>query len=190
MDTFMDKLAQKFTAQEMIKANAAAEAAELQRTREQIKQYNECLNEMKLVNEDTKNALAQIEKTLSAGMEQFQKAEIPTESFQELVEYSLSRIKELQQNTEEIQADLKNHLDSKSSELADFVHKENVKVYRNVQAAMVEECRKQSEVLEEKLALIAGRQKSNTRVAVTAMVFALLSAAGVAFQLLVMFGIV
>lgn len=31
MDTFIDKLAQKLTAQEMIKANAAADAAELQR---------------------------------------------------------------------------------------------------------------------------------------------------------------
>ena len=47
MDTFMDKLAQKFTAQEIIKANSAAEAAELQRTREQVEKYNDCLQEMK-----------------------------------------------------------------------------------------------------------------------------------------------
>ena len=64
MDTFMDKLAQKFTAQEMIKANAAAEAAELQRTRDQVKKYNDCLQEMKQVNDNTKEALAQIEKAL------------------------------------------------------------------------------------------------------------------------------
>ena len=39
MDTFMDKLAQKLNAQEMIKANAAAEAAETARLREQNAVY-------------------------------------------------------------------------------------------------------------------------------------------------------
>ena len=116
MDTFMDKLAQKFTAQEMIKANSAAEAAELQRTREQVKKYNDCLQEMKQVNDDTKAALVQIQETLEAGMDQFKNAEIPLEGL--------------------------------SNEIMDFVHKENVKVYRNVQAVVVEEGAKQAEGLE------------------------------------------
>ncbi len=190
MDTFMDKLAQKFTAQEMIKANAAAEAAELQRARDQVKQYNDCLREMKQVNEDTKAALAQIEKTLSAGMEQFQNAEIPTEGFNELVESSLNRILELQQNTEEIQSDIKAHLDDASSQITDFVHKENVKVYRNVQAVVVEELKKQNEALDEKLYLLARKQSSIMKAAATAMIFALLSAAALTVQLLMQFGII
>ena len=36
MDMFMDKLAQKLTAQEIIKANTAAETEELNRLRDQI----------------------------------------------------------------------------------------------------------------------------------------------------------
>ena len=39
MDNFMDKLAQKFNAQEMIKANSAAEAAENKRMQEQLAAY-------------------------------------------------------------------------------------------------------------------------------------------------------
>ena len=37
MDTFMDKLAQKLTAQEMIKANMAADAEEMNRLKEKTR---------------------------------------------------------------------------------------------------------------------------------------------------------
>lgn len=190
MDTFMDKLAQKFTAQEIIKANAAAEAAELQRTRDQVKQYDDCLQEMKQVNEDTKNALVQMEKALAAGLEKFQSAEIPTEGLNELVECSLARIRELQQDTEQIQTGIKEQMDHKCGDITDFVHKENVKVYRNVQAVIVDELNKQNEMLNEKLTAIVKKQRSTTRVAVAAMIFALLSAAALAVQFLIMYGII
>ena len=158
MDTFMDKLAQKFTAQEMIKANSAAEAAELQRTREQVKKYNDCLQEMKQVNDDTKAALVQIQETLEAGMDQFKNAEIPLEGL--------------------------------SNEIMDFVHKENVKVYRNVQAVVVDELNKQNEVLSTKLDAMAKTQRTTRNFALSAMIFALLAAAALAAQLLIQFGIV
>ena len=158
MDTFMDKLAQKFTAQEMIKANSAAEAAELQRVREQVKKYNDCLQEMKQVNDDTQATLVQIKETLAAGVEQFKNAEIPLEGM--------------------------------SNDIMDFVHKENVKVYRNVQAVVVEELKKQNEELSAKLETMYKTQRTTRNVAVSAMFFALLAAAALAAQLLIQFGIV
>ncbi len=39
MDNFMDKLAQKFNAQEMIKANSQAEAAEMKKLQLQVAEY-------------------------------------------------------------------------------------------------------------------------------------------------------
>ena len=39
MDTFMDKLAQKMNAQEMIKANSAAEAAKMEQLQNQVAEY-------------------------------------------------------------------------------------------------------------------------------------------------------
>ncbi len=190
MDTFMDKLAQRFTAQEMIKANAAAEAAELQRTREQIKKYNDCLQEMKQVNDDTKAALALIGKTLAAGTEQFKNAEIPTEGLNALVESSLGKIQELQVNTDSIQDNLKTHVDTVGNDITEFVHKENVKVYRNVQAVVVDELKKQNEELSEKLDALSRTLRSIRNLAASAMVFALLSAAVLAAQLLLQFGII
>lgn len=52
MDMFMDKLTQKLTAQEIIRANTAADTAELNRLKNQVAEYNECLERLKkLINE-------------------------------------------------------------------------------------------------------------------------------------------
>ena len=50
MDTFIDKLAQKTVANDMISANSAAEARENQRLKDQLASYEEILQEMKQVN--------------------------------------------------------------------------------------------------------------------------------------------
>ena len=189
MDTFMDKLAQKFTAQEMIKANSAAEAAELQRIRDQVKKYNDCLQEMKQVNDDTKAALAQIKGTLATGMDQFKSVELPIDELSTLVDCCLGKVEHLQESTAGIQENLNQHMDSISSDIMDFVHKENVKVYRNVQAVIVDELKKQDEALSAKLDAMSKTQRTTRNFAISAMIFALLSAAALAAQLLIQFGI-
>ena len=50
MDNFIDKLAQKFNAQEMIKANSQAEAAEMKKLQLQISEYEKILQEMNINN--------------------------------------------------------------------------------------------------------------------------------------------
>ena len=52
MDTFMDKLAQKLNAQEMIKANSAADAEEMDQLKNQLREYDECLAQMQQVNKE------------------------------------------------------------------------------------------------------------------------------------------
>lgn len=190
MDTFMDKLAQKFTAQEIIKANSAAEAAELQRTREQVEKYNDCLQEMKQVNDETKAVIAQMEQTLATGMEQFKNAELPLDGLRVLLETNLEKLQDLQEKSGNMQENLKEHMEAVSNNVMDFVHKENVKVYRNVQAVVVDELKKQNEELAVKFDGITKRQRTIRNFAISAMVFALLSAAALVAQLLIQFGIV
>lgn len=50
MDNFTDKLAQRLNAQEMIKANAQAEANEMRRLQEQVAQYEAILQDMRKLN--------------------------------------------------------------------------------------------------------------------------------------------
>lgn len=57
MDTFMDKLAQKFTAQELIKANTLAETEEMNRLKIQVEEYTGCLNRMKQICVDMEQAV-------------------------------------------------------------------------------------------------------------------------------------
>lgn len=52
MDMFMDKLAQKLTAQEIIKANTAADVEELNKLKNQIAEYNECLGKLQKLIDD------------------------------------------------------------------------------------------------------------------------------------------
>ena len=81
-------------------------------------------------------------------------------------------------------------MEAVSNNVMDFVHKENVKVYRNVQAVVVDELKKQNEELAVKFDGITKRQRTIRNFAISAMVFALLSAAALVAQLLIQFGIV
>ena len=120
MDNFIDKLAQKFSAQEVIKANLAAEAKETRRLREKMESYETLLTEMRQIN--LKN------------ME------------------SAEKVKQLMQ--EGIAGD-KDYFQEQFDKLNETLHTENVKVYRNVQAAINESLEGQTkQLLEEQQKLI------------------------------------
>ncbi len=138
MDNFMDRIAHKFNAQEMIKANAAAEAAENKRLREQAASYQEYLKEMRrlnLMNVEMGDKLNQMLDTMKTRLDEAHEAK------QEEADCT----------------DLAGTLETVKEQLADHVHKENVKVYRNVQAVVVEECAKQTESYKEELQLVKGQ---------------------------------
>lgn len=83
MDTFMEKLAHRLTAQEMIKANTAAEAEELNYLKNQVRDYHECLDQMQnLVNEGT----AQIRGLKSGETENYKKLQEDVELLFEAVD--------------------------------------------------------------------------------------------------------
>lgn len=93
MDTFIDKIASKFTAQEIIKANSEAEEKELKRLKEQLEEYDVRLQEIRKLNLKNLEIADKLDKMLQ----------------------------------EEKGAD---------TDTLEAVHKECVKVYRNVQAVV------------------------------------------------------
>lgn len=196
MDTFMDKLAQKFTAQEMIKANSAAETEELNRLRTQVEQYTACLNRM---------------QELCGEMERSAKQQTQTsrDEISRLTEESVEKIRQIQQNTAALEAlqhkleliqesvtelgkgidtqdDLAGTLEETKNDLTEFTHKEGVKIYRNVQASVQEENAKQTEALTGEVKKLRGKLGTVLGVSIAALVAAL---AGVALQVLTMLGI-
>lgn len=107
MDTFMDKLAQKLTAQEIIKANSAADTEELKRLRGQIQQYNDCLTQMQEVNQELRTVNDQLGRLVSeeitpeihrlveSGVLKLEDAKIDTTEINNLVQESCAKIAEV-----------------------------------------------------------------------------------------------
>ncbi|MBQ8598088.1 MAG: hypothetical protein IJ409_09895 [Lachnospiraceae bacterium] len=206
MDNFMDKIMQKVNSQDMILANSAAEAAEMEKMenqlalfKEQMDKYDDCLQEMRKLNlkniesaqgvqqlADQANerlgqtvgeveaaSVSRIQQTsdLSVaginnasslaveGIKQTsdlsiagikQTSDISIAGINRTVDESLAKIAVIQENAGNIEeitetmAGIQTKQEELFKSLEDFLHTDNVKVYRNVQAAMIEELGKQT----------------------------------------------
>ena len=157
----MDKLAQKFSAQEMIKANSQAEAEEMKRLQLQVSEYEKILQEMRKLNYRNTELTEKLDLMIGDNADKIQGMK---EDEQRLIaalrdltdEQTRNREAELERKAEERieqeraeesqkQTDLAaitELLENKFQKSDDFVHKENVKVYRNVQAVVVDELKR------------------------------------------------
>lgn len=132
MDTFIDKLAQRRNAQEMIRANMTAEAAKMEQLQSQMQAYDGLMQEIRQVNLKTAENAAEVRNVLKECMDRL---EVMQESGSQTADNG------------EILNEIRTLLEQKFQQSDDFIHKENVRVYRNVQAAFVEELNKQTEEL-------------------------------------------
>ena len=215
MDNFIDKLAQKFTAGEVIRANSAAEERELKRLREQVAEYERCLQEMRQVQMINTQTAKQLHDLMVECVENVQKQTVEsTEAFRKLTEESLAKITDVQTETDEQKAEAKQSLEAAAmtmeqmeekvvkmqetvaeltaaleknqKEVAewfrqadDFLHKENVKVYRNVQAVVVDEVGNKAE------AVIKAQEENVKKSGKQILIFAVLGAAAAAASLII-----
>lgn len=207
MDIFMDKLAQRHNAQEIIRANTTAEAEELDKLRDRVAEYNECLDRLKgLVEENAAGLKGAAGKNV--------------EEINRLVEESLVKIREIQRDSAELEklraqlGDMNGAISDKFDQLSkqlegtaqqlketaaensddklsekfaatdENVHKECVKVYRNVQAVIMEENEKHVETLKEvsgQLNAMKGKFGAVLGISIAALIVSLV---GVVFQIL------
>lgn len=239
MDNFIDKLAQKFTAGEVIKANSVAEERELKRLRQQVAEYENCLQEMRkvqMINTQTaqnlhdlmvesaenlrsltKESTDSFQNLTKESTDTVQKVTAEsTESFQKLTAESMAKIADIQLESEAQKAESKKTVENaalameqmeekvvKMQETAasltetlmqnqkeieewfqkadDYLHKENVKVYRNVQAVVVEEVGNKAD------AIIKAQEETVKKSGKSVLIFAVLSfvaaAAGLILQI-------
>lgn len=198
MDMFMDKLAQKLTAQEIIKANTAADMEELNKLKNQIAEYNECLGKLQKIIEDASRKLAGAQahsdeidgliRESLAGVnslrqelgdmgkdrerlaEQIEGIDKSAAWQMELVSKNIGE--KIDRLAGQVEEQVSGSLAGKLESLEDAVHKECVRVYRNVQAVVTEEGEKQSAA-----SVLAGAPKRRLNailgISVAAMVFSL-----------------
>lgn len=105
LDNFMNRLAEKITAQDIIKANSQAEAAEIERIRQEAEQYRAQMDELRQNAQEYRSYLDEMRKDVK--------------------EYK-AQLEEMKQNT----LDYKEKLEENDVK----IHDVGVQIYRNVQA--------------------------------------------------------
>ena len=158
MDGFMDKIAQKFgSAGEVIKANSEAEARTLKESKERIKALEASVEEMKRLS--------------------LKCAEI-NELTTQLAKGAIERLEDAH-DASGISAEEESFRAQEEN-----VHKENVRVYRNVQASIVEELKQQSEAIAAEHRHMEKKVRGTKPIAIIALVFSGVSMVGIIAQLL------
>lgn len=176
------------TADEMILANGAAEAREADRLRDTADRYAQEIEELKALYERNSALVEQLRELNAASAQNVQgvvdkalesidaaNASIQNVDYSTLQSAILASIKESQDKT----ADLLQQSD-------DFSHKENVRVYRNIQAATDQLLQKQTEQLTEALEPLKTPRKTRVNgIQITTLV---LAAVAVALEILNILG--
>lgn len=144
MDMFMDKLAQKLTAQEIIKANTTAETEELNRLRNQIEEYDRCLE--------------RLQQLLDEGAEKLQGGATENSEINLFTEESMEKInsclRQSAEQNEQLQAILSERLEGMEASLSEHFEEADRKLGErlgNVNRIMSENLENMDRSMEEQL---------------------------------------
>ena len=153
MDTLMDKLASKLNAQEMIRANGEAEAQQMNFLKTQVSEYQGCLDRLSQVCDE----LGTLENRIG-------NLSLPDNSASE---EAIGEIKNKLEAAEKKLNDLSESLERVGSD--DSLHKEGVRIYKNIQASMVNELEPIEEAVKDYGKKTLGETKAVKTVAIVAL---------------------
>lgn len=192
MDIFMDKLAQRVNAQEMIKANSEADTARMEQLQTQVDRYEAGLQDMQNCNVKSAELSEEMKTGLNAMLGKMEDTMEKMDGSIGKMDHSVQQMDELVQKMEENSPQFPNkeEMAEMFRQSDDFTHREDVKVYRNVQASIVEENEKQTARVEELVKLSNGKLAGKTTAALIFSVLAFVAAAGtLALQILQMLNV-
>ncbi len=182
MDLFIDKLAQKIAAKETVSINREkneADSKEIIALKEKVENYEKLLQEMKLVNLkniETANRLNEMAEDMASAYDEIKNMGEAEMSAPE--EPAPAEVSDAEREM------FKEFFDKQD----DTIHKENIKVYRNVQAAMNEGLSEQTKSILE--AQTQSLKKSHTGfLKVMSVLIFIAVLADIALKVLPMFGI-
>lgn len=138
MDSFKDKIAEKFGTTDIIRANSQAEAEELKNARARVEDLEKAVSDMRRLNLKCAETNELTNQVVAAAIEKIEETRDKFEGkdFSEDLNKLSSEIASLQES-----------LNKSFKDQEEAFHKENVRVYRNVQGAMIDELKQQSEAI-------------------------------------------
>ncbi len=176
MDSFFEKITGRFGSNDVIKANAEAEAKELEKAREKVTDLEKAVSDMRRLSlkaVETNEATTQL---VAAAIEKIEEVRAAGGS---MSSDDLSKI------TAELEA-LKNTVETSFKASGEEAHLENVRVYRNVQASVIEELKQQSEAIAIQHLHIEKKIRGIKPCAIIALVFSGISMVGVGIALFIL----
>lgn len=194
----MEKVAQNLGTEDIIRANSEAEAREFENVKSRMTEYENKVSDYETKVADYQSKVADYENKVT-GYEDILseirrlnlKSVETNEMTNQLVSTSVERLEEYRNGG--AGKDLSEDIDSIKETLKDqeeYIHKENVRVYRNVQASIVDELRLQTEALGVQNKVLEKKLKGIKGLAVTVLVFSLIGMSGVVVILLQLMGII
>lgn len=121
MENFMNKLAEKFSAQDIIKANSQAEAAEAARIKQEAEQYKVQLEEMKKASSEYRAILEDMRNDAGDYKTQLQEMKEETRQYKEKLEENETKIHDVGvQVYRNVQAVIEKSQDKSKEELKDI----------------------------------------------------------------------
>ncbi len=162
MDSFKDKIAEKFGTTDIIRANSQAEAEELKNARARVEDLETADSDTRRLNLKCAETDGLADEVVAAVSEKIEETRDKFEG----KDFS----EDLNKLSEDIK-ELKESLDKSFKDQEEAFHKENVRVYRNVQGAMIEELKQQSEAIAIQHMHIERRVKGIRPIAIIAICF-------------------
>lgn len=214
MDSFIDKLAQRKNAQEMIRANAMAEAEEKKKMEVRLSEYEQAMQEIRrcsLLNMENAEKVKEMLLACVAKIEEVERqdneeAEKTAEEVKKLLENLSGQVaglaqeqqKQMAKLMEEQRSGMAEFLEKQASqtkaiedllrESDEFGHKEAVKVYRNVQAVIEGALPKQTEEITAAIKNEEGKKKVSAGMIVLGVLTFAAAAANVVIEALRILG--
>ena len=176
MDSFIEKITGRFGSGDVIKANSEADAKELEKAREKVSELEKAVSDMRRLSlkaVETNEATTQL---VAAAIEKIEEVRAAGGS---LGADDLSKI------TSGLE-DLKSTVEASFKASGEEAHMENVRVYRNVQASVIEELKQQSEAIAIQHLHIEKKIRGIKPCAIIALVFSGISMAGVGVALYIL----
>ena len=176
MDSFFEKLTGRFSSGDVIKANSEAEAKELEQARERVTELEKAVSDMRRLSLKTVETNEATTQLVAAAIEKIE--DIRT-SGGSMGSEDLSKI------SAELE-DLKSTIEASFKASGEETHMENVRVYRNVQASVIEELKQQSEAIAIQHLHIEKKIRGIKPCAIIALVFSGISMVGVCVALYIL----
>lgn len=212
MDNFMESIAHKFSATDIIKANQQADAAQMDAQKEQLaafeaqmQQVDSAISEIRelgLRNVESVQEVSTLAHTSEEKIGQVagrvesesvsriqQTSELSIAGINKTIDESLAKIEKIRESTDAVEAledalkALSEQISQMQQDLEEHSHTDHVKIYRNVQASFTEELTKQLDDVNRK----CSRNKAVMPLVVITLV---ISVANLAFAVLRFLGMI